>query len=857
MIALLASASAATLIVGSSSAAQYATIQVAVASAQSGDELVVEPGSYTGGIDLNGKSVTLRSRDGAATTTIRDGAYGLIYLDQGESNVVIDGFTFRNASGVGVFVEYGSSVSIRNSTFEGCGYAGTYGGGVAIGTGTVSIEDSVFRDNTAGWGAHIFFGGGSLDVVRTSFDGGSATYGGAVYTYGGPASFTASTFTANASASGGGALYVAYGGIVALTETEVRNNFAEAYHGGAIYLEGANLLTVDGGVIAGNQITTWESGYLGGAIAAPGGATITLRNTELSENTAYYGGAIYGVGMTLTLDGATLRDNYAYYGGAIFETGTAATSTGTLWDSNTVYYNGGAVYSGGSSAWTITGDTFRENLATYGGGGAMIMSAGGLGCTDTAFEQNYAYSYGGALYLSSLGTTATFTRGSFDQNEAQYGYGGALYTEYYSSVATDGTSYTRNTAVSGGLGHLYYGSSFTGSNLVADANSADQGAGAVYVTAGGVPTTASITASQFTDNACEGDAGAIHLSAVLQATLLDNVLLRNRAGGEAFGGGVLVQDSGRTVAQRNLFAFNVARYGGGAYVQATTNSGTWTNNVFMENTAAYGGAGCVADAADESWVNNTFVGNAATEEGGGLCIVDSAVDLRDNLYAWTSDGAAVHVWTSGKVGPTFGYNAFYENTEGDGGGDAGDITAAPGTVRGAPLLVAYSHDGTEENDQLQPLRDSPLVDAGDPALLDPDGTVADIGATGGPGASAVDADLDGYPASSDCDDTNAQVNPDAFETWYDGVNADCRGWSDFDQDGDGTEAESYGGTDCDDTDPAVISGCAGDSGSPDPDRPPVDNKVGGSCGCASGGANMGGLGGLLVLALASARRRRA
>ncbi len=53
---------------------------------------------------------------------------------------------------------------------------------------------------------------------------------------------------------------------------------------------------------------------------------------------------------------------------------------------------------------------------------------------------------------------------------------------------------------------------------------------------------------------------------------------------------------------------------------------------------------------------------------------------------------------------------------------------------------------------------------------------------------------------ADCDDNDATVNPSATETWYDGVDSDCDGWSDYDADGDGEDATANMGTDCDDTD---------------------------------------------------------
>ena len=54
--------------------------------------------------------------------------------------------------------------------------------------------------------------------------------------------------------------------------------------------------------------------------------------------------------------------------------------------------------------------------------------------------------------------------------------------------------------------------------------------------------------------------------------------------------------------------------------------------------------------------------------------------------------------------------------------------------------------------------------------------------------------------------TAAEVHPDATETWYDGVDADCSGNDDFDQDGDG-----YGRCDeCDDTNASIYPNDAAD-----------------------------------------------
>jgi hypothetical protein len=56
---------------------------------------------------------------------------------------------------------------------------------------------------------------------------------------------------------------------------------------------------------------------------------------------------------------------------------------------------------------------------------------------------------------------------------------------------------------------------------------------------------------------------------------------------------------------------------------------------------------------------------------------------------------------------------------------------------------------------------------------------------------------------TDCDDTEASAHPGAEEIWYDGIDGDCLGGDDFDQDGDGFPSAEHNGTDCDDLDASV------------------------------------------------------
>ena len=59
------------------------------------------------------------------------------------------------------------------------------------------------------------------------------------------------------------------------------------------------------------------------------------------------------------------------------------------------------------------------------------------------------------------------------------------------------------------------------------------------------------------------------------------------------------------------------------------------------------------------------------------------------------------------------------------------------------------------------------------------------------GSKDGDGDDSDQYAGTDCDDTDGNISPLELETWYDGIDQNCDGLSDYDQDADGYDSLDY------------------------------------------------------------------
>ncbi|MEQ1506522.1 MAG: right-handed parallel beta-helix repeat-containing protein, partial [Myxococcota bacterium] len=296
----------------------------------------------------------------------------------------------------------------------------------------------------------------------------------------------------------------------------------------------------------------------------------------------------------------------------------------------------------------------------------------------------------------------------------------------------------------------------------------------------------------------------------------------------------------------NEFRGNVAAGALLDLAYATAGS-SFVDNVVVDNVL---GAAILARGSDVSVVHGLFVGNLlwSNEDAALISVLEDSAAVVDqctiagNVSADGTDpvirGAdtpTVMVRNTAIIGHEGGpaiestgvqlaYNLFSDNL----GGDLASGGALPATNLAAdPGLAVWRPGAPAQAQDLVPVPGSALIDAGDPAVLDLDGTVSDIGWTGGPTADlalALDEDGDGSSARFDCDDTDADRRPGAPEL-CDDIDQDCdldphtgTVYADADADGAGDAAApivgnvcepgaaAAAGDDCDDGDATVAPG---------------------------------------------------
>ncbi len=192
------------------------------------------------------------------------------------------------------------------------------------------------------------------------------------------------------------------------------------------------------------------------------------------------------------------------------------------------------------------------------------------------------------------------------------------------------------------------------------------------------------------------------------ATISDNVVFGNTAGGYGSGGGLYLLNDDSSL-RNNTVTTNTADslYGGGLYTLYS--NATLTGNTFSGNTAGWGGAvflefspatlvgndfsgnTCASaggalnvHTSDAIITGNTVSGNGATY-GGAMRLYDSAATLTGNIISGNesaSYGGGLHLWISPA---TLSGNTISDNTAGGSGGGL-ELWTSNATITGNTII---------------------------------------------------------------------------------------------------------------------------------------------------------------------------
>jgi len=485
----------------------------------------------------------------------------------------------------------------------------------------------------------------------------------------------------------------------------------------------------------------------GGASSAKGGgvrcdaSTLILRASVLVDNTAAGGGGgLYASGCAIEVDDVELAKNTGgpTGGGALLEE-----TTGTVHDS-----------------------LFDGNEASHGAGLAIVE--GMVSLVDSELRENHAGTQGGGLWLAS---DAEIAGTSIHDNHAGWTAGGIYVSEHAPQIHDN--TVRANTCVNDGAGfYLHRTSATLHANVVAD-NVAGDDAGGIRV----FESTAVLDANTIEHNTSADGGGGIKVSHV--PSLLTDNLIRDNVSGT--GGGIMMDNDASTVRGGEISG-NTASSGGAIYATLGPWNGAVLEDIRIAGNHAWigGGVTLTRNFMPVTMRRLTIVDNSASNVGGGILARGSDYTLDHSVVARNTalaGGALYHGLAEAYTDPcpcpmtvTIGrvtFSVLTGNLADTGSAIQGEcdgltvensilaghdgvsvvVTSAP-TWRytdATPATFSGMTDPTGIDGNLaadpafvNPAGDdfhlaagSACIDAGDPALSDPDGTRADLGRFGG------------------------------------------------------------------------------------------------------------------------------
>jgi uncharacterized repeat protein (TIGR01451 family) len=540
---------------------------------------------------------------------------------------------------------------------------------VVTDTSTVRVEDmTLIKGNSwllfgnkvdsllqagVGGGAYVV-DGSSLTIVDSTLDwNGAPGDGGGIYAYGSTVNLLNSTVQNNFAYWPGAGIDPAGGGIyingtLTISGTDVVSNTSDGY-GGGIFADGPNtVVTVDNSQVSYNY-AYWNGGGFdihdeteltinnsqvnynysddgdGGAMNADGTPEITINNSQLNYNVVEDSdGGVLNAGfpnedddITATINNSQLDHNYAYSEGTIWISGTLTINNSTLNYNTTGSEGGAAIYTTGpNTEVTINDSQLNYNLAQSDGGALNLNDGGTTEINDSTLDYNKSWDDGGAVDIWE--STLIVNNSSLSYNYADNS-GGAIDFSGYSTVTINDSvlNYNYTKGSGGGID--------VGSSDVLTVNNSDISYNQAPDTSdngGGINNyegTVYIANSTLSYNLTGGSGGGINNGMwPAHLSLLNTTISDNTAYG--YGGGGIANYSGATTLMINTtIANNIlnAGFSGGGILNAGFN--TINATLKVSNTI-------VADNA----IDNCFMGSGGYSESYGNNISSDDCDFFDD-----------------------------------------------------------------------------------------------------------------------------------------------------------------------------------------------------------------------------------
>ena len=735
--------------------ADFTTIAEAIAAANPGDNIIVNPGTYNESLSLPAFSLSIQSSDPTnpeivLATRINPGVDGIGFSMNGsdaEAMAVINGFAIDSAD-IGLELLNGSKAVVENciiaghqfggalvksqsdALFRGCVFAsndsdvggGTNGtgGGISICNSKVRVEGCDFSDNCASLSGGAIFASdfSEVTVLACDFSNNKSLFaGGAITSFNSTLLCFFNDYNGNTSDVNGGAITIERSKSESTDSGSTPFGFRpDSADSDLLMPQGlpeSEILdcTFNANVCLGSF---FQEG--GGAIACSNASPV-IANCTFSTNDAPsgQGGAIFNfnqsspliqssnfLGNTARIEGGAIKNrdrSNPVIMGCSFEMNATT---------NVTSHRGGAINNSGSTAF-IDDCSFQGNQSRTGGAiyneDDVDGNPGILMFAECDFNNNLA-ELGGAVFNFIGGAEVTISECNFNGNMATLvdGRGGAIFNR--AILSADNSSFENNIAgIDGGGIHNDLDTTLKLSQCIFMANVAMDDGGAVHSIGDG----STVESCTFESNSCGDNGGAVFLNGASTVFQFCGFLANEAAD---LGAGIAsFNDANESVINCSFFGGIAGLAGGGACTSSS--DPRFFGCQFNGNMAEIDGGGIAHINSISQMTNCSFTLNVAQNAGGAISGINSSQLAVANCILWENGTSELFTDDSSSNSVSFSIV---------------QVAGVGAGINTDPLFVnPLGNDGIagtgDENLSLQP--GSPAIDAGDNNALPLDETDLD------------------------------------------------------------------------------------------------------------------------------------